>query len=183
LDIRYTSIGFVPHVGLHRRGGLYYQESSYSHLWFLGAMLFAAVAVALLPWQTVALGGLKLKYWISAGCIWTGICGVAPYFLRNALGQTILIDPQNETLCIRKRGVQQTIRWREVIALQICYQCGTKDSKFAGYQLNLVWKDTNGTVKRHCLLKHVIKRNVVALGNAYVYSFRFNMIDEMEIRG
>src|ERR1039458_511459 len=41
--------GFLPQVGLHRRAGVFYQESSYSHLWLAFPFLVASVVFVFLP--------------------------------------------------------------------------------------------------------------------------------------
>jgi hypothetical protein len=124
--IRHTYTGFLPPIGLHRRGGVFYQESSYSFFWFCGVMLAAAAVLAVLPWDMEADRGGRLKYWLAGFCVWGGICGLGAFFVRNAFGQTIIIDSQNQTLCIKRRIkrriTNQTIAWSDVIGLQVCEQ-------------------------------------------------------------
>ena len=162
-----TNTGFLPHVGLHRRGGIFYQESSYSFFWFCGVMLAAAAVLAVLPWDVDANLGGKLKYWLAGLCVWGGICGLAGFFVRNAFLQTIIINPQNQTLCIKRRIkrriTKQTIAWSDVIGLEVCRQRTPEDSKDDGYRLNWVWKDSSGNMHQHCLLGHAIRRYVVAV--------------------
>ena len=168
--------GFLPHLGLHRRGGLFYQESSYSHLWFFGIMITIALVIAVLPWDTESDIGGKVKYWLAGICIWGAICGLAPYFVRNAFGQTIIIDPKEQTLRIKKGTTNQTMAWRDVIGLQVCELKTPGDSKIEGYQLSLVWKDASGSVRQHSLIQHTIRRYVVALGKRYEACFGFKFI-------
>ncbi|MDB6151870.1 MAG: hypothetical protein JWL90_323 [Chthoniobacteraceae bacterium] len=178
LDINYNSSGSFPNVELHGRSSLFYQESSYSHFRLFGVLFLAAAVISLLPWQAVAYGGLKLKYWIAIGCAWGGICGLAPYFIRNALGQTIIVDPRGKTLRIKSSGVEQTIAWQEIIAVQICHQEVSGDLEMSGWQLNLVWRDSHGIIKRHCLFKNANKEFVKSLGQRYELLFGFSYIDE-----
>ena len=96
LRVRHTYSGFLPPVGLHCRGGVFYQESSYSFFWFFGVMFAAATVLAVLPWDVPANPGGKLKYWLAGFCVWGGICGLAGFFVRNAFLQTIIINPQNQ---------------------------------------------------------------------------------------
>ena len=176
LDVRDNTWGFLPNIGLHGKQGVFHQESSYSYFWFLGVMLAAAAVVFMLPWETrTALG--KLKYWVGGGLIWGGICALVPYFVRNVLGQTIVIDPRKETVLIRERGSEQLIPWSEIVALQVCYQPSPGRRIGPGYQLNIAWRDQSGEVHRHCLLKHVIKRFVVSLGKRYSSRFGFEIVD------
>jgi len=169
--IGHTYSGFLPPVGLHCRGGLFYQESSYSHFWFFGVMIVLAIVIAALPWDTEANPGGKLKYWLAGFCVWGGICGLAAFFVCNAFRQTIIINPQKQTLCIKRRNTNQTIAWSDVMGLQVCRQRIPEDSKDDGYRLNLVWKDSSGNVHQHCLLGHAIRRYVVALGKRYELCF------------
>ena len=176
LNIRYNSSGVLPQVGLHRCHGMFYQESSYSHFWFFGTMLAVAVVILLLPWDTKASVG-KLKYWIAGFCFLGAICGVVPYFIRNVCGQVITIDPKNKSLCITSNDFSGKISWQQIMGLQICVQKIPGDSEMNGYQLNLVWMDVGGTVKRHCLRKHAARGFVVRLGRRYESLFAFTLID------
>src|SRR5947208_3361720 len=151
LDIRYSNSGSLPHVGLQHRNGLFYQESSYSHFWFFGVMLAAAAVVLLLPWETRAVVS-KLKYWIAGMFVGGGICGFVPYFIRNPCGQVITIDPRNKTLRIASDPFSGNVSWQQILGLQICYQEVQGDSEMNGFQLNLVWVEDGGNVRRHCLL-------------------------------
>ncbi len=169
LDIRYNNRGLFPHVGIHRRNGLFRQESSYSHFWFFGVMGTVAAIVLLLPWETAsAFGELKLKYLIAGGCVFGGLFGLLPYFIRNAFGQLITIDPEAKTLRILSGQFSGLISWNDIIGLQIC--CQENDG---GFQLNLVWMGEGGTVRRHCLLKHWRRAFVVRLGSQYEALFGF----------
>lgn len=87
LDLNYNSGGFLPDVGLYRRGDIFYQETSRSHHWLFGIMLVGAVIVALLPWHTRAVMG-GLKYWIA---------GILVFPLQHELGAVAAL-----------RGLQQT---------------------------------------------------------------------------
>jgi hypothetical protein len=169
------SSGFLQPMGLHRRGGVFYQESSYSHLWFFGIMIAIALVIAVLPWDTEANIGGKVKYWLTGMCVWGAICGLAPYFVRNAFGQTIIIDPKEQTLRIKKRKTNQTVAWRDIIGLQVSEQKTPGNSKMDYYQLNLLWNDC-GNVREHSLLRHTIRRCVVALGKRYESCFGFRFI-------
>ena len=55
LDIQTNSRGFLPPVGLHARGHLYVQESSYSHLVLFAVLLVAAGALAVVATDLLAL--------------------------------------------------------------------------------------------------------------------------------
>ena len=177
LDIRYNNSGFLSHIGLHQRGQIWYQESSYSHFWFFGVMLAAAVTVCFLPWDTVAGLGVKLKYYFAGALLWGGICGAAPFFIRNAFGQTIVIEPQRR-LTIRKRRSETVVPWDGIVGLQLCHQPAEPGSELAGYQLNLVWKSGAAALERRCLLKHAVKGFVRKLANQYASLFRIKVYDQ-----
>jgi hypothetical protein len=177
LDLHYNNNGLVPHIGLHRHGKLYVQESSYSAFWLSGIILIVAIVVAALPWETKAVAGTKLKDWVVGGCIFWILCTVLPYFIRNAFGQSIIIDPEKQTLRIWSRNPEKTILWRQIIGLQICHEKVERDSELTGHQLNLVWINEGGIVRRHCLLKHGSRRFVAALGKRYQALFAFKLLD------
>ncbi len=179
LDIRYNSSGSLPDVGLHERDGIYYQESSYSHFGFFGVMLAVAVMIVFAPWETQAMF-FKLKYWMAIGCIWGGICGLIAYFIRNACGQHIIIDPKAKTISITCKDLKETISWDQIVGLQICYETNPTDSDFNGFQLNLVWLAAEGNVKRHCLLKHATKSHVIDFGKEYESLFKFPLLDHSQ---
>jgi len=177
LELNYTNRGFLPHIGLHEKQGVFYQESSYSAFWFMGVMFVIAIIVAVLPWETEGAFG-KLKYWVSGGSIWGGLCGLAPYLMRNILGQTVVADPQKKIVFIKQQKSNQQFQWDNIIALQVCYQPAPDPRVGSGYQLNIVWKDELGKVHRHCLLKHAIKKLVVSLGEKYSFLFKVELVDQ-----
>lgn len=176
LDIRYSNRGILPHVGLHQRNGLFFQESSYSHFWFFGVMLVLAVVALQFPWETGSSVG-KLKYWVAGFLVWGGICGLFAYIIRNAYGQIITIDPRNKTLRIANRNLSTVVSWQHIVGLQVCHQNDAKDVAMKGFQLNLVWTDVEGVARRHCLMKHSIRSFVVRLGKVYESLFAFPLID------
>lgn len=172
MKLDYVSTGLLPEVGLHRRGHVFYQQSSYWHLWLSIPFPLAAMVIAFLPLDTYT-------RCVWAGfCVFMGICGAVPFFVRNHFGQTVIIDPQNQTLCIRKQAAEKTIAWSDVVALQMCQQ----GKPLEGYQLNLIWRRPDGTPERHCLTNHVIKRFVVRLARSYESVFSFKVIDEVSHR-
>ncbi len=176
LDLHYNSGGFLPDVGLYRRGDTFCQGPSRSHWWLLGIMLVGALVVALLPWHTKAVVG-ELKYWIAGMFVLGGLCDIIFSLIRNARGQQVTIDPKNETLAISSSHFSVKLGWRQILALQVCHQKVREDSEMNGYQLNLVWTDADGTVRRHCLIKHAIRRFVFRLGYHYKSLFGFTLID------
>lgn len=189
LDLIYTNSGFLPHVALHQKGPIFLQESSRADFWLFGVMLLLAVGALLLPWNQRGLLNLRVKHFVAIGCLWGGICGLLPYFIRNRYGQNVTIDPAKETIRIQQRGLtvplptattkitlpmkDVTILWSEVLALQICYQGGVPHS---GYQLNLIRKH-DGTVERYCLLKHTFRAYVAHLATRYQRAFGFKIVD------
>ena len=179
LDIQTNNRGFLPPVGLHARGKLYVQESSYSHFGLFAVLLVAAGALVFSTWDAeTPCEEWPLKFLIAGGLVWAGICGVGPYWVRNAFGQTILVDPVKRTWTIRRRSSDQVLPWKDVLGLQICRQIASPSSKLNGYQLNLVWRDASGAIQRHCLLKHALRSFVRSLGNRYRSLFRIDLFDQ-----
>ena len=193
LELNYSSHGILPHVGLHEKGRVFVQESSHSFFWFSGVMLLLAVGALFLPLNQEAMLNLRLKHILAIGCLWGGICGFAPYFVRNKYAQNITIDPKRKTVRVQQRGidialpmvkekltlpkVDMTFSLSEVLALQICHQ---KHRRFAGYQLNLV-VEHDGTIQRHCLLKHAARVYVTGLANKYRRAFSFRIVDHSRV--
>ena len=181
LDIQTNSRGLMPSIGLHARGHLYVQESSYSHFGFGALTLVAAGALALSTWDArSASGAWPLKYVIAGGLVWAGLCGFAPYWVRNAFGQKIIVDPIKRTWAIRRRSAEQVVSWDDVLGLQICRQVVSSTSKLNGYQLNLIWRDDSGGIQRHCLFKHALRAFVRSLGNRYRDLFRVDLFDQTD---
>ena len=176
LDLHYNSSGFLPDVGLYQRGDMFYQEMSKSHHWLFGIMVVGAVIVALLPWHTQAVVG-ELKYWIAGMLVFGGLCDVAGGLIRSAVTQHVSIDAKSRTMAIVGEGFDRKISWEQVIGLQICRQKVPGNSEMNGYQLNLLWKEADGGVRRRCLLKHSIRAFVFRLGRRYDSLFGFGLID------
>ncbi|MGA2864949.1 MAG: hypothetical protein ABSF95_10745 [Verrucomicrobiota bacterium] len=176
LDLHYNSGGFLPDIGLYRHGDMFHHGPSRSHFWLLGVMLVGTVVVALLPWHTKAAVG-ELKYWIAGMFLFGGLCDIVPHLIRNAVGQQVSIDPKNKTVAITGSGFNWKLSWRQVVELQMCRQRVPDNSEMNGYQLNLVWRDADGTVRRHCLLKHAIRGFVSRLGRRYQSLFGFTLVD------
>ncbi len=176
LDLGYNSSGFLPDVGLYRRGDMFYQGPSRSHHWLFGIVVVAAVVVALLPWQTRAVVG-ELKYWIAGMFVFGGLCDMLGTFIRSAFTQVVSIDPKNKTMSIAGDGSNHKLSWGQIIGLQICRQKVPGNSELNGYQLNLVWREADGVVRRHCLVKHAVKGFVARLGRRYEALFGFKVMD------
>ena len=176
LDLHYNSGGFLPDVGLYRRGDMFYQQTSKSHYWLFGIMVVGAVIVASVPWHTRAVVG-ELKYWIAGMLVLGGLCDVVGSLVRCALTQHISIDAKNKTVAIVGEGFDRKLSWEQVIGLQICRQEVPGNSEMNGYQLNLVWREADGAVRRRCLLKHSIRAFVFRLGRRYESLFGFALID------
>jgi hypothetical protein len=185
MDLHYNSVGFLPDIGLYRRGDKFYHGPSRSHFWLLGIMLVGTVVVALLPWHTKAAVG-ELKYWIAGMFLIGGLCDMVPHLIRDAIGQQVSIDPTDETVSITGGGFNWKVSWQQVIELQICRQRVPGNSELNGYQLNLVWRDVDGTVRRQCLLKHAVRGFVSHLGQRYSSLFGFTLTDytrDSQLRG
>jgi hypothetical protein len=176
LDLKCNSGGFLPDVGFYQRGDMFYQETSKAHRWMFGIMVVGAAIIALLPWHTRAIVG-ELKYWIAAMLVFGGLCDVAGSLIRSAVTQHISIDAKNKTMVIVSEGYERKLSWEQVMGLQICRQKVPGNSEMNGYQLNLVWKEADGVVRRRCLLQHSIRAFVFRLGRRYQFLFGFSLID------
>jgi len=177
LQVSHNYSGSLPPVGLHRKGALYFQESSYSDIWLSGGMLVAAVVVALLPWHTKASPGGDLKYYVSGMLVWGAVCSFVPYFIRNACGLSVAVNPEAKMLSIMSGGSNVKLSWNQIAGLQICRRKVPGNSEMNGYQLNLVWLAPDGAVTRCCLLQHSAKGFVVRLGKRYESLFGFALMD------
>ncbi len=176
LDLRYNSSGFLPDVGLHRRGDVFYHGLSRSHFWLLGVLLTGAVIVALLPWHARAVVG-ELKYWIAGMLMFGGLCDILGSLVQRTFRQQGAIDAKQKTVLIVGNGINWKLSWEQIIGLQICRQKAVGNSEMNGYQLNLVWREADGAVRRHCLLKHAVRGFVVRLGRRYESLFGFTVMD------
>jgi hypothetical protein len=176
LDLHYNSGGFLPDVGLYQHGDMFYQETSKSHHWLFGIMIVGAVIVALLPWHTRAVVG-ELKYWIAGMLVFGGFCDVVGGLIRGAVTQHVSVDAKNKTVAIVGEGFDRKLSWEQIIGLQICRQKAPRNSELNGYQLNLVWREADGVVRRRCLLKHSVRVFVFRLGRRYESLFGLTLID------
>ncbi len=176
LDLHYNSGGFLPDVGLYRRGDMFYQETSHSHRWLFSIMVVGALIVALLPWHTRAVLG-ELKYWVAGMLVFGGLCDIAGGLIRSGVTHHVSIDTKNKTVAILGEGFDRKLSWEQIIGLQICRQIVPENSEMNGYQLNLVWKEADGRVQRRCLVKHSIRAFVFRLGRRYKSLFGFALND------
>ncbi len=89
----------------------------------------------------------------------------------------MLIDTKSKTVSIASSGFNRKISWEQILGLQICRQTVPGNSEMNGYQLNLVWKEADGSVQRRCLLKHATRLFVARLGRRYHSLFGFTLMD------
>jgi hypothetical protein len=172
-------------VGIHRKGGIYRQESSYAQFWIVGVMLVSAVIV----WLLAPGGGSEGTNLLRPMChVFSGVfvicavAGIVPFFIRNATGQTILIDPRGRTVRIHGTADEILVSWDDVVALQICYSPDPEshsDVNTSGFQLNLVWKDSDSTQRRHCLSMQQTRHFITRLAKRYVDICGFRLIEEL----
>lgn len=177
LAVHHNSGGFLPDISLHQRGEVFYHGVSNSHFWFLGFTSVAALVLALLPWHTKVPVGGELKYWFAGMSVLAGLIDVVGSFIAQSFRQDVTIDRKNKTLSISGNDLSAKLSWENILGIQICRQKDPENSEMNGYQLNLVWKDAKGTVKRHCLYKHAIKGFVLRLGRRYESLFGFTLFD------
>jgi hypothetical protein len=97
LEISYSNEGFLPHVALHKRGELFFHESSYSAWWMFGILLGTGI-ISLFIYPIAFLFFL-----------FGAVCSLAPFFIRNSFGHTIIIDPEKQTLRIHRTESEELI--------------------------------------------------------------------------
>lgn len=181
----HTHTGFFPETAIHSRGGLYYQESSYSFVLICGFSLLAALIVFLSPWAAKTDSGYLLRHITAGFMAWGGICILIPYAVRNIAGQTIVINPKKRLLTIKRKGQpDKSIDWTDIIGLQIIraenvYRTRQRSQLRHVYQLLLVWRtgDEGGAVQRHCLTQEAFQFLAVRLANQYTAFFRFPLLN------
>ncbi len=169
-------MGFLPDIGLHHRGGLYFQESSYAFRVEAILTLMVAVACCFVPLEihTFLGQGPKLKYFIAAGLGWTGLCIWGGSVLRNSRGGMVIIDPQDKTVSIQHSDYQPTTSWSQIVGIQLC------GGRTAAYQANLVYQTVSGEIERYCLISNAMKKHTSALARQYHTRFGFPLIDHCE---
>jgi len=168
IELGYTLGGLLPQVSLHQRGRTFRQESSYWHLGLAVPFVLSAILLLFVPLATYT------------KCVWVGFllftaaCGVAPYFVRNRFGQTIVIDSEARTVCFKEASSEKTIAWSDIVALQLCRQ----ERPSAAYQVNLAWRSADGTIQRHCLVLHQARRYALCLARRYESLLSVRLSDE-----
>lgn len=179
LEVNHVSTGFLPMVGLHRRGGKVWHESSYSMLVVAGGLLAGAVVMALLPLEERGTGNIKIVHYLAAGMVWGALCSAGAYWLRNRFGKRVVFDPAEESVTLIKRGESERFPWREVVCLQICFlDKGTHD-EMSGYQLNLVRKGSGSVVERECLYSASTRGGIEDLAGQYKECLPFEVVDHV----
>ncbi len=168
IELGYTLGGLLPQVGLHRRGQVFYQQSSYWHLGISAPFVIAALVCAFLPLDTYT------KCVFVGFLLFTAACGVAPYFARDRFGQTVIVDPPGRTLCIKAEGEEKRVPWSDIVALQLCRQ----ERPSRAYQVNLVWRCADGTFERRCLAMHEVRRYALSLARRYESLLSLRLNDE-----
>mgnify|MGYP003349908950 CR=1 FL=1 len=169
-----VQMGSIPDAVLHLRRGVIIQEQSYKML--VSAATFIAVSFCIwnLPFETprVLLGeGPTLLQVASLGVLWGGICGVGGYILLNSLTQSVTVDIANGTVVIQSRDYQPEIPLSAVHCIQLCA------AKAGGFQTNLVFRDTQNKLSRHCLYSHVRYELCQRLAHQYRSLCGFSVVD------
>lgn len=150
-----------------------------------------ALVACFIPWDARTFLNIPVRYFIAVGCIWGGICGLAPYYIRNRIGQRIVIDTEAQTVTIHQRDTSnvasrvlsnpasilsaepptmpaRSIRFEDVLAVQIA-----GDGPF---QANLVYRDGE-TIVRHNLVSHGAKSFAESIADAYCEAGGFKLLD------
>ncbi len=191
LNISHVSTGFLPSVALHRRDSEWHHESSFAHFWFFGAMCVTALGTCCVPWDARAVFEIPVRYFIAAGCVWGGVCGLTPYFIRNRIGQRLVIDTNTRVITIHRRDTSKlvaeilsnpvSILTADPLALPtqtICFSdvLGVQLSGEGPFQANLVYHQGND-VLRHNLINDGTKSFAESLAAAYSNAGGFELLD------
>ena len=191
LTVSHTSTGFLPDIALHQRGEKWHHESSYSHFWFFGIMCVLGLVVCFIPWDARTFFNFPVRYFVAAGFLWGGICGLLPFYIRNRIGQHIVVDTTAETVTIDQRDTSnvlsaaftdptailtadppaqptRTISFSDVLGIQI--------TGSGPYQANIVYRDGEA-IARHNLVNHGAKSFPKSIANAYCLAGGFQLID------
>lgn len=183
LDVNWAGAG-LPIPMLRKHKGKSCQEASH---WLLAWAVCACIATV------AAIMFSKLDTPLK--CIAAGIpaFGCMLYATIHALnrkyGQKVEMDPANETLRITREGLNLpvlqiekldlSLNWKDVIGLQTCHS-KRDDENTAAYdaiwQLNLVWREKTGEVKRHCLAISARKKPIDALTAEYRRTCGFKLL-------
>lgn len=178
LESQHISYGFLPFIALHRRGGVFVQESSYSLLGMAGLMFGLAVAACFIPWNLEPIfGRIRGEYLMVAVLVWTGAVCIATYVLRNFFGLTVTIDADRKTLRIKRGEFVEEVSWSEVVEFQVCEWRSPTATRRGGYQLILARRNSAGEVKRDLLWCDASKGMVTALARRYEELFQFRVVD------
>ena len=114
MRVSVTSLGWMPDVALHRYRRLFIHESSYASLFLAAFLLIAACLFWSLPWDepTFIFGTLPpAKYGFSLLFMSGSICSGAVFFIRNHLGQRLIIDKSKRTVTLQKTRAEAVLHW------------------------------------------------------------------------
>ncbi len=154
-------------------------------------MCVLGLVACFIPWDARTLFGIPVLYYIAGGCIWGGICCLAPYFFRNRIRQRLVIDSDSQTITIDQRDTSnvfsdavtnpasilttnppalptRTIRFADAVGVQLAGN--------GPFQANLVFLDGE-TIVRHNLINHGAKSFAKSIANAYSEAGGFDLLD------
>jgi hypothetical protein len=164
LPVRLKGGGFLPDVGVHRRGAKVIQETS-RWVWIQVGVMFTLAALALYP---AAGFGLDIPYYVqllvALGFAWGAICLMfGASWIQRKLGQTVTVDLEKQTVTVARADERIAIPAAAVLGLQIL----RAPPEEGGYQLNLVFRGGSGSIERCNLTANAIRYYVVRVATAY----------------
>ncbi len=166
--------GNIPDAVLHLRRGVVIQEQSYKMP--ISAAMFVAISLCIwnLPFETSRVmfaGGPTLLQVASLGLLWGGTCVFGGYILLSNMTQSVTVDMLNGKVVIQSPDYQPEIPVSAVHCVQLC---ASKDGSF---QTNLVYRDTQNKLARHCLYSHMRYELCHRLAHQYQRFCGFSVVD------
>lgn len=169
-----VQMGNVPDAVLHSKRGLIVQEQSYKMPILAAVLVAASLCIWNLPFETprVLLGnGPTVLHTTALGVVWGAVCVLGGYFFLRRFTQSVTIDPAKGSVVIQSHDYRPEIPLTAVHCIQLCA------AKDVGYQANLVFRDAQDRLTRHCLYSHVSYEPCQRLADQYRRLCGFTVVD------
>jgi hypothetical protein len=169
-----VQMGNIPDAVLHSRRGAIIQEQSYEMPFSAAVLAVVSLGIWNLPFETprVLLGkGPTLLHVASLGVMWGAVCSLGGYIFLKRFTQSVAIDIAKGKLVIQSPDYQPEIPLSAVHCIQLCA------TKTGGFQTNLVFRDIQNRLSRHCLYSHVRYELCHHLAHQYQRLCGFAVVD------